>query len=37
MFGAPDSHRYIGVIVISKIVISDFCRIHFTAGTFTGT
>ena len=26
----PDSHRYIGVIVISKIVISGFCPIHFT-------
>ena len=24
------SHRYIGVNVISKIVISEFCPIHFT-------
>ena len=32
----PDSHRYIGVIVISKIVISEFCPLHFTV-TFAGT
>ena len=36
MLGAPCSHRYIGVIVILKIVISGFCPIHFTV-TFAGT
>ena len=36
MFGAPDSHRYIGVIVISKVVISGFFPIHFTI-TFAWT
>ena len=35
-FGAPDSHCYIRVIVISKIVISGFPPIHFTV-TFAGT
>ena len=33
--GAPDARRYIGVIVISKIVISGFCPIHFIV-TFAG-
>ena len=36
MFGVPDSHRYIEVIVLSKIVISGFYPIHFTV-TFAGT
>ena len=35
-FGQLDSHRYIGNIVISKIVISGFCPIHITV-TFAGT
>ena len=35
-FGPVNSHRYIGNIVISKIVISGFCPIHF-AVTFAGT
>ena len=36
MLGALKTHRYIGNIVISKIVISGFCPIHFTV-TFAGT
>ena len=36
MLGPLNSHRYIGNIVISKIVISGFCPIHFTV-TFAGT
>ena len=36
MLGPLDYHRYIGVIVISKIVISGFFPIHFTL-TFAGT
>ena len=35
MLGALKTHRYIGNIVISKIVISGFCPIHFTV-TFAG-
>ncbi len=35
-FGPLNSHRYIGIIVISKIVISGFRPIHFTV-TFAGT
>ena len=34
--GALKTHRYIGNIVISNIVISGFCPIHFTV-TFAGT
>ena len=30
MFGASDSHCYIRVIIISKIIISGSCPIHFT-------
>ena len=33
---ALKTHRYIGNIVISKIVLSGFCPIHFTV-TFVGT
>ena len=36
MLGPLDCHRYIGVVVISKIVISRFFPIYFTI-TFTGT
>ncbi len=36
MFGSLNSHRYIGNIGISKIIISDFCPIHFSV-TFAGT
>jgi len=36
MFSALKTHRYIGNIVILKIVISGFCAIHFTV-TFEGT
>ena len=36
MMGALKTHRYIGNIVISKMVISGFCPIHFTV-TFGGT
>ena len=35
MFGVPCSHHCIGVIIISKIVISGFCPVHFTV-TFAG-
>ena len=35
-FGALKSHRYIGNIVVSKIVISGLCTIHLTV-TFDGT
>ena len=34
--GALKTHRYIGNIVISKIIKSGFCPIHFTV-TFAGT
>ena len=34
--GALKTHLHIGNIVISKIVISGFCPIHFTV-TFAGT
>ena len=36
MFGPLNFHCYIRNIVISKIVISGFCPIHF-AVTFAGT
>ena len=36
MLGTLNSHRYIGNVVISKIVISGFCPIHFTV-TFART
>ena len=36
MRGPLDYHRYNGVIVISKIVISGFFPLHFTE-TFAGT
>ena len=34
--GAPKTHGYIGNIVISKIVVSGFCPIHFTASLKCG-
>jgi len=36
MLGALKTHRYIGNIVVSKIVISGFSVIYFTV-TFAGT